>query len=173
MRLAPTMLLLVLTMATPCLAQSDDFNPYQATLDAMPLAQAEPMIVGSYGPAVTHYSGINKPYDGGPILVMVLGDDPKASFFLFCEDRLAAFSAPVTPKVASAILGPLTHPLTKDTNMTIFPHETGVWFETSDRALSIDYLDVGTQSSWISAGYPADVTRTLNYSKRCDEVATN
>lgn len=173
MRLAPTMLLLALTIATPCFAQSDDFNPYQATLDAMPLAQAEPIIVEAYGPAVARYSGINKPYDGGPILVMVLGDDPKAAFFLFCEDGLAGFSAPVTPKVASAILGPLTNPLTKDANMTIFPHETGVWFETSDRAVSIDYRDVGTNSSWISAGYPQELVLTLNYSERCDEVAKN
>ena len=170
MRLAPTVPILALTMATPCLAQSDDFNPYQATLDAMPLAQAEPLIVGGYGPAVIRYSGINKPYDGGPILVMVLGDGPKASLFLFCEGHLAAFAAPVTPKVASAILRPLTH---TDTNMTIFPHETGVWFETSDRAVSIDYRDVGTKSSWISAGYPRELTRTLDYAKRCDEVAVN
>lgn len=42
-------ILLAATIATPALAQSEAFNPYQATLDRMPLAQAQPAIEAAYG----------------------------------------------------------------------------------------------------------------------------
>lgn len=168
MRPVLTMPFLVLTLAAPCFAQSDDFNPYQAVLDGMPLEQAEPLIVDAYGPARERYSGINKPYDGGPVLVMMLGSDSESTLFLFCQDRLAAFSARITPNVAAAILRPLTRP---GTDITIFPHEAGVWFETPDRTVSIDYRGVGTKDSKIVASYPEDVVLNLNFAARCDEVA--
>lgn len=169
MRLVLTVLLFIWPVVATH-AQSDAFNPYQAVRDAMPLAQAEPLIAEAYGPIGERYAGIGRPYDGGPVLIMMLGDGAASSLFLFCRDRLAAFSAPITPNVAVAILRPLTQP---GTDITIFPHETGIWFETADRTVSVDYRGVGSKTSTIMASYPQEVLLTFNYAVRCDELAAN
>lgn len=165
MRLALTMAL-VLALAGPAVAQSDDFNPYQAVVDRTPFADAEPLIEAAYGPITDSYSGIGKPYDGGPIRIALVTDNP--GFFLFCDDKLAAMSAEVTAGVASSILGPLTVP---PLTLSVFVHESGVWFESSDRTISVDYRGVGTKASHITAAYPAKVALNLDYAGRCEEVA--
>lgn len=167
MRLALTMPFLALTIATPCFAQSDDFNPYQAVLDGMSLEQAEPLIEAAYGPIGDRLAGVATPYDDGPVQILML-QSAGTPFFLFCEGRLAAFSGPITPAQAATILRPLT---SAGADNIAYPDENGVWFQTADELLSIDYTGVGTKTSMVMLTYPQEVMLNFNFDKRCAEVA--
>lgn len=171
MRFALTMPFLALFVAAPCFAQSDSFNPYQAVLDAMPLQQAEPLIQSLYGPIEREdrFSGPGVPYDGGPILALFpRPSDAPAYLFLFCEEQLAAVSAPVTAAMAAAILTPLTPP---GSNTTVHPNDGGVWIQTKDDTLMVEYQDVGTKKSMIVLNYPQQVVSMMDFAGRCAEVA--
>ena len=170
MRFALTMPLLAY-LAGPCLAQSESFNPYQAVLEAMPLEQAEPLIEALYGPIKPEdrFSGPGVPYAGGPILALL--PRPSAApayFFLFCDEQLAAVSAPVSAAMAAAILEPLTPP---GSNTTVYPNDGGVWLQTKDDTLMVDYRGVGTKQSMIVLTYPQQVFFEMDFAARCDEVA--
>jgi hypothetical protein len=52
-----------------------------------------------------------------------------------------------------------------------YPHDTGVWFQTADELLSIDYTGVGTKTSMIMLSYPQEVMLNFNFADRCAEVA--
>jgi hypothetical protein len=162
MRLALTTSLLALTLA-PCWAQSTDFNPYQAVLDGMPLAEAEPLIVASLGPILHRNSGIAQPYDGGPILVLSTGEGVNLALFLFCEEELTGFVAPITPKAAAQILGPLTSP---DADSVVYAADDGISVYAMDYELTVSYLGVGTKASMVQATYPRAMLG-FNYAKRC------
>lgn len=167
MRLVLTMLALCCS-ATAAQAQTDDFNPYQAALDSMPLAQAEPLIVASYGAIQGRYSGIQQPYDGGPVLLLASGDAEASALFLFCEKKLAGFSASVGPKVAAQILGPLTGP---DGDSAVYAASDGITVFALDQALSVSYYGIGTKSSRISATYPGEAMLQFNFAGRCQSLA--
>ena len=89
-------------------------------------------------------------------------------FFLFCENRFAGFSGPVTPTVAADILRPLT---SADSSSIAFPHETGVSFQADAEDLWVNYSGFGTKASAITLSYPQKILLTLNFADRCEEVA--
>lgn len=171
MRLVLTVLCLCLASTNVAEAQSDDFNPYQATLDAMPLEQAEPLIEAAYGPIENRYAaGIAQPYDGGPVLVVMTGDAERSGLFLFCEERLSAFGAPLTPTTAAKILRPLTHP---GTDTQVYAADDGITFFAADDTLTLMYQGVGTKSSFVTATYPSQVLLNYDFAGRCEEVSTS
>lgn len=166
MRLALTMSFLTLTLA-PCWAQSTDFNPYQAVLDGMSLVEAEPLIVASLGPIQGRYSGINQPYEGGPILVLSTGEGEKYALFLFCKEKLTGFVAPITSKAAAQILGPLTYP---DGDSEVFAGDHGITVYAMDDELAVSYLGVGTEASMVQVLYPRRGMLGFDYAGQCERA---
>jgi hypothetical protein len=162
MRLALTMPFLALTLA-PCFAQSDDFNPYQAILDGMPVAEAEPLIEAAHGPIKHRLAGIGKPYEGGPVLIIGAGPDEHFGVFVFCHDKLAAFGAPITPGVAGKILNPLNPTI----ESAFHADDDGITIFAEDDELIIGYRGVGTKNSWIDATYPATPMHVYNFTDYC------
>jgi hypothetical protein len=167
MRLALTMPFFALTLAPPCLAQSDDFNPYQAVLDGMPLAEAEPLIVAAYGDISDRSKGIPGKEDDA-VLVLFAGTDEQKPMFVFCNDRLAAASATVTTEVAAAVLGPLSLPTSPP--VEVYAHRDGVALTLQDRQLYVSYDGVGTEQSGITLNYPMQVFLNLDLSGLCAQV---
>lgn len=167
MRLVLTMPFLALALAAPCFAQSDDFNPYQAVLDGMPLAEAEPLIVASLGAIQGRYGDINKPYDGGPVLVLSTGDDATFALFLFCKEKLAGFVAPITPKAAAQILRPLTH---ADGDSVMYAADDGITVFAADDELTVSYKGIGTGTSMVQALYPRAMLG-FDYADQCERLS--
>ena len=166
MRPALTLSFLTLTLA-PCWAQSTDFNPYQAVLDGMSLAEAEPLIVASLGPIQGRYGGINQPYGGGPILVLSAGEGEEYALFLFCEDKLTGFVAPITAKAAAQILGPLTYP---DGDSEVYADDQGITVYAMADELTVAYRGVSTKASMVQALYPRAMLG-LDYAGQCERAA--
>lgn len=164
MRLGLTALCLGLALTNATYAQSDDFNPYQATLDAMALEQAEPLIEAAYGPIENRYSGIAQPYEDGPVLVLMAG----SAMFLFCEEQLAAFTAPLKPTTAAQILRPLTRP---GADTTVYAADDGIAFFAVDDTLTVIYSGVGTKTSSVTATYPRKLVLSLDFAKHCEDLA--
>lgn len=167
MRLALTISFLALTLS-PCWAQSTDFNPYQALLDGMSLAETEPLIVASLGPIQGRCGGVNQPYEGGPILVLSTGEGEKFALFLFCEEKLAGFVAPITSKAAAQILGPLTYP---DGDSEVFAGDHGITVYAIDDELAVSYLGLGTETSMVQVLYPRRPMLAFNYASQCERPA--
>lgn len=157
-------ILLAASIATPALAQSTDFNPYQAVLDQMPQAEAEALIEAAYGPIKTRRPG-NPEVDGNSEMVFAEGSGENFKVFLFCDGKLAYASAPVTAKVAMHILNPMTR--SPDLG-TIYPTEDGITFLLRDGALNVTYWGVGTDASGVGVSYP---THILNNYEGCKGVS--
>ena len=149
-------------------AQAQEFNPYQAMLDRMPLAEAEPLIVERYGPVKRRQKGIDQDYDGGPILLLSTGEDRDFTLFLFCKDKLAAFAAPISPAMAASILGPMT---LEPGELSVFPADDGLSVQSRDGELAVIYLGVGTKHSAVNAVYSRTAMTRLDFAGRCAEVA--
>lgn len=166
MRLALTMSFLTLTLA-PCWAQSPDFNPYQAVLDGMPLAEAEPLIVAAYGDISNRSKGIPGKEDDA-VLVLFAGTGEQKPMFVFCNDRLAAASSAVTTEVAAAVLGPLSLPTSPP--IEVYAHSDGVTLTLQDRQLYVRYYGVSTKQSGITLDYPMKVFLNLDFVGLCAEA---
>lgn len=167
MRPALTMSFLALSLV-PCLAQSDDFNPYQAVLDGMPLAEAEPLIVAAYG-AITHRSKGMPGKEDDTVLLLRAGTAEQQPIFVFCHETLAAASAAVTTGVAATILGPLT--LSISPPFEAFADDSGIALTLDDRQLYVYYSGIGTKQSGVTVTYPRDVFVTLDLPGFCDAPA--
>lgn len=171
MRLVLTMLSLI-CLAIPSLAQSDDFNPYQAVLDAMPLEQARPLLEAAYGPIedVTDTFGEGWATHGEKLLGAGTGSD-RASTFLFCGDRLAAAYTYATPATAAEILRSLSRP--GGPELVLNPHAGGIAISAAKPDVAVTYRGVGTRSSYVSLSYPSEVFVHMNFKRRCEEVAAD
>ena len=163
MRLICT-ILLAASIATPALAQSTDFNPYQAVLDQMPQAEAEALIEAAYGPITTRQPG-NPEVDGDSEMVYAEGSGQNFKVFLFCDGKLTAASAPITAKVAMDILRPMTS--SPDLGK-VYPTEDGVTFLLRDGALNVTYWGTGTNASGVGIAYP---TQVFNNYEGCKGVS--
>ena len=163
MRLICT-ILLAASIATPALAQSTDFNPYQAVLDQMPQAEAEALIEAAYGPITTRQPG-NPEVDGDSEMVYAEGSGQNLKVFLFCDGKLAYASAPITAKVAMDILRPMTS--SPDLGK-VYPTEDGVTFLLRDGALNVTYWGTGTDASGVGIAYP---TQVFNNYEGCKGVS--
>ena len=148
--------------------QAQEFNPYQAMLDRMSLAEAEPQIVARYGPIAQRQKDIGQDYDGGPILILSMGEEDDFALFLFCAEKLAAFSAPISPAVAADILGPMAEP---PGQLSIHPTEDGISLHSLDGELAVHYFGVGTKHSLVNAAYSRLAWTQLDFAGRCAEVA--
>ncbi|HEY0033038.1 MAG TPA: hypothetical protein VGB81_07215 [Devosia sp.] len=157
-------LLMCLLQPVASRGQSNDFNPYQAVLDRMPLAKAEKQIVAAYGPVIDRYSGNGQVNEGGPTLVLSANRPGGPAFFLFCEQKLSAFAGPITPATAAEILRPL---IAERTDITVYPTDDGMFFEAMGQSLSITYMGVGTKSSSVFAAYPTSATRAYDITSHC------
>jgi hypothetical protein len=161
-------ILLAATIATPALAQSEAFNPYQATLDRMPLAEAQPAIEAAYGAPVDTSPGVAGSKDKSA-LVLTIKTTPNPSFFLFCHERMAGFSAPVAPVQAGEIINAQTgldKPLPD-----VYGTSDGLTVSLLDRALSVSYLGVGTPQSRVEMTYPLEVFTLFNMDELCAGLA--
>ena len=163
MRLICT-ILLAASIATPALAQSTDFNPYQAVLDQLPQAEAEALIEAAYGPITTRQPG-NPEVDGDSEMVYAEGSGQNLKVFLFCDGKLTAASAPITAKVAMDILRPMTS--SPDLGK-VYPTEDGVTFLLRDGALNVTYWGTGTDASGVGIAYP---TQVFNNYEGCKGVS--
>lgn len=152
------LLLLLIALPTAAHGQSDDFNPYQAVIDQMPRAEAEAAITDAYGAMETHEG------DGNSAMVTVGSEERGLSVFLFCDDRLAAASAPVTPKIAMTILAPLT--VAGLEAGSVYPFEEGLTFLLLGNQLNVTYRNVGTPTSGILVTYPTDVFNRYEFCNR-------
>ena len=171
MRLFLTSLCLTLA-ASGAHAQSDDFNPYQAVLAAMPLSEAQPLIAAAYGSAEETTANIPEDFAGeGVKMLSSRTDGSTTSLFLFCDDRLAAVSAVVTAKVAAEILMPFLTP--DGPKLKVYPGEQGVMISTEEPDIQIGYWGVGTKASYVSVGYPGDVFKDMSFRQRCREVGVD
>ncbi|MBW4656809.1 MAG: hypothetical protein KME20_27740 [Kaiparowitsia implicata GSE-PSE-MK54-09C] len=158
-------------VGVPCFAQSEAFNPYRAVVDAMPLQQAEPLIQSLYGPVgpADRLNGLFGVYDEGSVLaLMPRPTEAPAYLFLFCEERLAAVSAPVTAAMAADILKPLTGP---GSNTSVHPDDGGIRLQTKNDTLTVEYRDVGTKKSMVVLTYPQKVYVEMDFAGRCAELA--
>lgn len=165
MRLALPLLLLV-ALPVAAHAQNTDFNPYQAVLDHMPQAEAEPLIEAAYGPIQTRQLG-NPEIDGNGEMVFAGGTGQNLTVFLFCDGKLTAASAPVTAKVAMDVLRPMT---TSPDLGTVYPTEDGITFLLQDGALNVTYWGIGTDASGVGVAYPTGV---FNNYQTCADLAAN
>jgi hypothetical protein len=167
------LVLTVLAFSLPAIAahaQSDDFNPYQAVLDAMPLDQARPLIEAAYGPVEDTTGNLDANWTGEGVMMLSLRDgNDQFSAFLFCNDRLAAVSAMVTPMTAASVLAPLSLPSGPD--LVVNPSEHGVIISAEEPDISFAYWGVGTKASSVSLSYPWKVFLNMDLPGRCAEVA--
>lgn len=163
MRIIAT-ILLSLALAAPAMAQSEAFNPYQATLDRMPLAQAQTAIEAAYGPIAERIPGVAGSKDKSA-LVLSVKTAPNPSFFLFCHEQMAGFSAPVTPAQAGDIINAETG--SGKTPPEVYGTPDGVTVSLRDRALSIAYLALGTPDSRVEMTYPLEVFTLFNTDELC------
>ncbi len=171
MRLVLTVPFLALTMA-PCFAQSDDFDPYQAVLDAMPLSKAQPLIEAAYGPVEDTTGRLDGELAAAGVKILSARDaNDNLSAFLFCDDRLAAVSAIVTTRVAASVLGPLSLP--SGPALVVNPSEQGVMISAEDPDISFAYWGVGTTASSVSLSYPWKVFVNMDFPGRCEDVAAD
>jgi hypothetical protein len=172
MRLVLTMPLLALSMVGPCFAQSDDFNPYQAVLDAMPLSQAQPLIEAALGPVEDTTGRLHKDFAGAGVKILSVRDaSDNLSIFLFCDDRLAAVSAVVTTTVAAGVLAPLSLP--SGPALVVNPSEQGVMISAEEPDVNFAYWGVGTETSYVSLSYPWTVFVNMDFEGRCQDVAAD
>lgn len=155
---------LAAAIATPALAQSEDFNPYQATLDRMPLAEAQTAIEAAYGPIADRSPGSATSKDKSA-LVLTVKTSPNPSFFLFCHEQMAGFSAPVTPAQAGDIINAQTG--ADKTPPAVYGTPDGVTVSLQDRALSISYLAIGTPQNRVEMTYPTEVFTLFNTDALC------
>lgn len=161
-------ILLATAIATPAFAQSETFNPYQATLDRMPLAEAQPAIEAAYGSVADTSPGPVGSKDKSA-LILTIKTTPNPSFFLFCHERMAGFSAPVTPVQAGEIINAQTgldKPLPD-----VYGTPDGITVSLLDRALSVSYLGMGTPQSRVEMTYPMEVFILFNMDELCASFA--
>ncbi|MEO5808210.1 hypothetical protein [Devosia sp.] len=160
MRLALTLLCALLAPITAARA-AEEFNPYQASIDRMPIADAMRQIEAHYGPTKEP-----RTYENGTVTVMG-GTDHDLSLFLFCDGKMAGMSASVSTEVAAKILLPLTGP---DAKVEVFGTDDGVMLSLLGHTLTFYYRGIGTKSSNVIATYPTEVFNVFQFERYCDEL---
>lgn len=99
--------LFCLGVASPALAQEPGFNLHQAALDAMPMAEARPSLESIYGPLRDLTKDLPQHLIRNAVTALATPEGEPLSYFVFCDDKFAGFTAVVSPKAASEILAPL------------------------------------------------------------------
>ena len=169
MRLVLILVFVGLT-ANAAYAQSEDFNPYRAVVDAMSLGQAQPLIEAAYGSLEETTANLPEDFAGEGVRMFTHRGEV-SSLFLFCNDRLAAVSAVVTPTMAANVLMPFLMP--DGPKLAIYPGENGVFISVEEPGIQLSYSGVGTKTSYVALGYPADVFKNMSFRNRCKEMASN
>ncbi|MBU1306057.1 MAG: hypothetical protein KKF33_11125 [Alphaproteobacteria bacterium] len=142
-------------------AQDAAFNPYQATLDRMPIEEAEPLIIQYYGAVGQRSQGFGLVKDQSDT-VMLQAEGTFKSYFVFCNGRLAAFSGPVTGELAASILN------ANDT--AIYAGSDALTVSLNDEDLSITYWTGGDIGPRIELTYPTEPFRMFDSSVLCESL---
>ncbi len=170
MRLAVTMPFLALTIAAPCFAQEEEFNPYQAALDGMTLEVATPQLESLYGTLTDVTEQVGPDLAAAEGVLLYKNDPSKPVRFLFCGGKLAAFASIVSAAVAGRIVEGLTSPVQPATE--IYASADGVMIRFPESLVSAQYWGIGTADSYVSVNYPWETIARQKFVERCQELAT-
>jgi len=161
--------LLCLGFASPALAQETTFNLHQAVLDAIPIEEARSGIETIYGPLRDFTKDLPQHLVTDAVTALATPDGGLLSYFVFCDDKFAGFTAVVSPKAASELLGPLT--LSTSPPVDVFPDEQGVTLTFPDANLIAFYTGIGTKQSYVTISYPHDLLLNLDFAGHCADLA--
>ena len=164
-------------------AGAEDFNPYQALQAGQTLDELVPVIEREIGPISDRdYMGetfFDQPSSGPALLVVVL--EPHAggrypAYFLFCEEVLAGFAAPVSQAVAFAMAeeigsaetaGDDASPDNDPSHGTARLADDSLRVGLADGETALIYYDLGTADMRIEATHPFELFRTLDFYHHC------